>query len=298
MKILVTGSNGFIGKRLVQELKKKRHFVKEFSRSNGKDILNQKHAENAMKGIDVVYHCAAELDEEAKLLFEINVTGTKNMLEAAAKERVKQFIHLSTVGVMGNFKGTADESTQYNQKTAYEKSKTEAEKLVLSYQEAIPITIIRPAFVFGNNRHWKSIISMISKNLPLPVNGKNIWQTIYLEDLINSLLIVLDNENAVGETFIVAEENPLTLKEFVEEIRKNLGMKKKIITVPGFIGKTGAFVMGTIAKLFGKKPLLSLEYLERLDRNRSYSVEKIKSIGWKQKYSTKAAIRETLEKMR
>jgi len=189
-KALVSGSNGFLGKYLCKALVQEGFEVIGYDRNDGKDITDFETLKKSLDGIDYVFHLAAELDEKGKDLKKINVDGTKNILEASAKQRVKKFIFLSTTGVLGNFRGCADEGFAYNPATPYEKSKAEAEKLVLAYQEAVPVVIVRPAMVLGPNSYWKEIIAMIEKRYPILGDGKNSFQTVYIKNLVEALMIV------------------------------------------------------------------------------------------------------------
>jgi len=296
--VFVTGSSGFIGKELVKQLEMGGNKVIGFSRSNGKDVLNKSQLEQEMRGCEVVVHLAAELDEGSKKLFEINVDGTRNVLEAAAKNRIGHFVFVSTTGVLGNFKGVADESFPYNPITGYEKSKAEAEKLVLSYQEVLPVTIIRPTIVVGPNEYWKKIISVVGKNYPLIGSGENYWQTVYYKDLCEAIVMVAGNEDSFGEIYNVAEQNSEKLRELVEIIRKEIGVKGKLVTVPAIIGVIGSYFIAAISKITGKKPIINPAHIERLLRNRRYSTEKINKLGWRSSITTEQAIRETIKESR
>ena len=290
----MTGSSGFIGNELVRQLVVRGHKVVGYSRSDGKDILNKSQLEQEMKGCEAVVHLAAELDEDSNKLFEINVEGTRNVLEAAAKNRIEHFVFISTTGVLGDFKGAADEAFPYNPVTNYEKSKAKAEKLVLSYQEVLPVTVLRPAIVVGPNEYWKKIIDVVKKNLPLIGSGENYWQTIYYKDLCEAIVGVVGNEDAFGEIYIVAEQNPKKLRELIEIIRKETGTDGKVATVPVIVGKIGSFFLGLFSKITGKKSILNPSHVERLLRNRLYSTKKINALGWKSDATTEEAIKETI----
>jgi nucleoside-diphosphate-sugar epimerase len=288
MKILVTGSEGFIGRELVKELTKLKHEVIGFDLSKGQNLLNERDLE-LIKGVDVVIHLAALLNEKEteELMHEVNVQGTELLLEKCVEFKVKRFIYLSTVGVMGNIQKTADESFPLKPRTKYEKTKALAEKKVNEFQELIPVTIIRSALVLGPNKYWKEIVSLVKKNFPLIGDGKNSFQLIYFKDLVSAIIFCLNNSETENETFIVAEEKGKKLIEIYALIQKELGIKKNIRLIPVFLGK--------LLALLKRDSLISLPYIERLTRKRSYSIEKIKSIGWKPRYSTEQAIKETIE---
>lgn len=295
MKVLVTGSSGLIGRELVSHLVERGHKVVEYSRGNGKDIMNSEQLRKEMKGCEAVVHLAAELDEESPEIFRVNVQGTKNVIEAAADSRIMHFVFISTTGVLGRFYGAADESFPYNPVTSYEKSKAEAEKIVLSYQEVLPVTVIRPAIVIGPNSYWKSIISVVQKNYPLIGSGNNYWQTIYYKDLCEAIAFVIGNENTFGEIYHVAESNPKTLREVVGIIRKESGIEEELRTVPVILGRIMSFLLAAFSAISGRKAILTPAHVERMLRNRNYSTEKINALGWKSRTSTEQAIRETLK---
>jgi len=300
MRILVTGSEGFIGKGLADALRRRGHKVSGFDRVRGQDILNQRQVEDAVKGADTVYHLAAQMDESAKDLFEINVKGTRNLLDACARERVQQFVFLSTVGVMGDIKRgeKACEKTQIKPVTRYEKSKADAEKLVLDYQEALPVTVVRSALVLGPNRYWKDIVKHITHSFPLVGSGENTWQIVYHVDLVDALVFLLGKDDAVGEIFIVAEEKGMTLRKLYDEVRRQEGITDATKTISPLTARAVAWIYSTKAMFSKKRTIIVPSHIDRLLRERSYNTGKVNSLGWKAKYSTREAIRETLKRLR
>jgi len=290
-KILVTGSEGFIGKRLVDALKKRGYDVVGFDSKNGQDILDYEQCKKASKGCYAVIHCAAILDEKSPMLWKVNVDGTENIIKASAENKVERFIHLSTVGVHGRQKGIVTETSQFNPETGYEKTKMCAEQKVQEFQELIHITILRPALVLGPNEYWKKIIGLIAKNFPLIGNGKNKWQMIYIDDLIDAIVFCLEHEETKDEIFIVAEEEGITLERLCIEIKKALGLEPRVKKIPFWLGKPLAYLY----IIFSQEPLITPAHLERLVRNREYSIEKIKKFGWRPKWNTMQGIRETLK---
>jgi len=297
MNILVTGSEGTIGRKLVKELSMQGYNVKGFDLLRGNNILNFDECIRATANIDVVVHCAAALDEEAKELWKVNVIGTKNLIEAAIKNNCDRFIFISTVGVYGDCKEKVKETSAFNPQTKYEKSKAEAEKIVLERQELIAVNILRLALVLAPNEYWKKIIELIKKDFPLIGSGKNYWQTVFIDDVVSAISFIIERNDLIGEDFIIAEENPLTLNEIVIEIKRQLKMKEKIKRLPLIVGQILAFFYGLIAKISGKKTLINTAYVSRLTRNRHYSIEKIKSLGWKPKYDFKNGLKIVLKEL-
>ena len=291
MKVLITGSRGFIGKHLAEELEK--HEIVEFDRALGNDVLDKDQLTEKMQGVQAVIHLAAALEEDSKeLLWKVNVEGTKNVLEAAKIAGVKKFIYLSSVAVYASSKEPLNENSPTNPSTNYEKSKLEAEKIAVSFQGAMNVIIVRSAMVFGPNKYWKQIIKMIEKSFPLIGGGKNFFQFVYVKDLAKAIVFLLES-NAKNETFLVAAEKAITLRTLYIMIQKHLHIHKPVKDLPVFIARIIAFYYS----LIGKKTLLKQEYITRLVKERNYSIEKIKKLGWAPEYSNEIAISETLKEL-
>ncbi len=287
MNVLVTGSRGFVGRRLSDRLRNAGYKVRGFDKALGQDVTKRADCERALRGIDVVYHLAAVLDERSPLLQAVNVHGTENMLEAAAREHCKQFIYLSTAGVHAGCRGQVNEGSAFKPKTPYEKSKADAERKVHEFLEMLPITVIRSALVFGPNRHWEQIVGLVRKGFPLIGSGRQAWQTVYVDDLLEALQFVLLKQACFGETFIVAEQEKHSLRELYAEIQRALGMEVRVKTVPKILAKIGI-------ALKGNKGIVSSEHIERLARERNYDTGKINALGWKARTGMREAVRETV----
>jgi len=291
--ILVTGSEGFIGKRLVQALRKKGYAVIEFDVKKGNNLLDYEQCKKACRNCYATVHCAAVLDEESKALWNVNVLGTENIIRASAENKVKRFIFLSTAGVYGDVNGIADEKTRTKPVTGYEKSKVQAEKVVEAYRELIGVTILRPAIVLGANEYWRKIIRQISKGFPIIGSGKNKWHLVYVNDLVDAIVFCLENEKAVGKTLNVAADDVLTLEQLVLGIKEALGLKPKVMKIPTWLGK----LIGYLYITFASKPIITPAHIKRLIRNRHYSIERIKALGWKPSVDTAKAIKRTVKEL-
>ncbi|MEK6958444.1 MAG: NAD-dependent epimerase/dehydratase family protein [archaeon] len=288
MKILVTGSKGFVGKRVVSELKNRKHNIIEFDLANGQDILNKNHIKEALKGADAIIHLAAIIENSSPCLWEVNVNGTKTLLDEAIKAHIDKFVLLSSTGVYGFTKENVDEETPTAPENNYEKSKLEAEKEVLSRQEEISVSIVRSAMVFGANEYWKKMFRMLDKNYPLPCDGKNTFQIIFVEDLARAIALVLE-KGQDGEVYLAAGEDKLSLNAFCESIKSIIGKEGKMKHIPSWI----ALIFG---KIFRAK-IISPENIRHLSKERNYDISKIEALGYKQKYCIKEAIEKTIDEI-
>ncbi len=295
MKVLVTGSTGFVGKKVRKKLMERGYSVLQFSRTKGYSLENKKDIEDAVSRADAVIHLAAELDETKKEeMKKTNVEGTKNLIEICAQKRIEKFVYLSTVGVMGDIKSKADEKTPRNPKTFYEKTKSEAEELVESYMEVIPITIVRAAMVYGPNKFWKKIINKASTGFPIIGTGENPFQMIYIDDLAEAIVHLFEKEEALGETFIAAHPEPITLKQTMKLIADIYGNKFEEQHIPVWIAMLFAQMNLLASKMTGKKALIIPSHVQRLIRVRHYNVSKLLSIGWEPEYSYREGFKETI----
>ncbi len=313
-KILITGASGFIGKELVKELCKENEiyaFVHNAKKINifpdsvkiiEGDILDRAIINKAIENKDIVYHLAVLKDELAdfKKLYNVNVEGTKNILESALKNKVKQFIFVSTVGVIDGCEkeGSLTEHSQYNPQTNYEKTKCEAEKIVLEYykQFHLPITVIRPTMVYGpESKDWLMFIKLVKKNLPIVGKGDNFFHLVYIKDVIQSLILVKGNQQAVGQIYNIADGIPYTYKEVYKTIAQYLGINYR----ERFIPKWLALIFGRSCELYNKltksRVVLIRPYMLRLIRNRRIDISKaLKEINYLPCYDLEKGMKETI----
>ncbi|MEK6821283.1 MAG: NAD-dependent epimerase/dehydratase family protein [archaeon] len=294
MKILLTGSTGMIGKAILAQLPKK-HQVVEVSREKGIDITQKGAMANAMKGVNVVIHTAASLDEMAgkEEMQKVNVEGTQNVLDAAEKEGVKKFIHVSSVSVFGDRKQGVlkEESPQFPESTN-EKTKAEAERRVSEMQEVFPVVIIRPALVVGPNKYWASIFKIVKKGFPLIGEGNNKWQMVDVDDVAGLIVKAVDEEKMEGNTYIAAERTGHTLREVVDMIADIQGVKRPG-NIPRWAGMVISHVFGLKSMLTGKKSILIPGHVRRMFKHREYDISAALSTGWKPQYDTKQALEKT-----
>jgi len=270
MKILITGGTGFIGSRLAISFLNEGHKVFVLGQTNTPaEEYNKKLIEDAgalihltsvnereklfnlLKDIDLVFHLAAaqhEMNISDEKFWKVNVEGTRNMLDAAVANKVKRFIHGSTIGVYGVLDGRIDENSRCKPDNIYGITKLEGEKLVLSYKEKIPVVVIRIPETYGpGDRRLLKMFKAINKNaFPIIGKGKNLHHLIYIDDLVEGFKLAACNEDASGKIFLFAGKNAVTTNEMVSTIAKHLNKKPPKIKIPLPLIWVGATIIENI----------------------------------------------------
>jgi nucleoside-diphosphate-sugar epimerase len=193
----------------------------------------------ACQGIDILCHCAAltrAVDEET--FFQVNTEGTKALARAAieAAPNIQRFLYVSSQTTAGPSRGADDfvpESRPPQPITWYGRSKWAAEQALLSMKDDLPLTIIRPAAVFGpRDRDFFTYFDLVNHRLQLKLGRKERRiSLIYVRDLIDLILLALENETAIGETYFSCGQ-AISYDEFSEAISKVLGKRALRITLP------------------------------------------------------------------
>jgi nucleoside-diphosphate-sugar epimerase len=237
-KFLITGAGGFIGGWIVETLHlwgevdiragirnwmsaaRLSRFPVDITLCN---VLDKMEIAQAMKGVDIVIHCASGSGE-------IIVQGTQNMLDTASRLGIRRFIHLSTAEVYGNQTGDIDESHPFQESgNSYGKAKIEAEKLCRKYSEkGLPVTVIRPSIVYGPfSKDWTVGLaqSLQSRNWGILEGiGDGICNLIYISDLVSGILIAARHEAALGEAFNMSGPDIVTWNQYFQKFNAALGL--------------------------------------------------------------------------
>jgi nucleoside-diphosphate-sugar epimerase len=253
LSILVTGANGFVGSHLTEALLGRGHHVRCMVRSSS-DLTHIRHLpvewaytdvrdagglHQACQGVDIICHCAAltrALDEETFL--RVNAGGTKALARAAieAAPKMQRFLYLSSQAAAGPSRGAddfVDESRPPQPITWYGRSKWAAEQALLSMNSDVPLTIVRPAPVFGpRDRDFFTYFDLVNRRLQLKL-GRNERKItlIYIRDLIDLILLALENEAAVGQTYFGCAQ-VLTYDDLSAAISRVLDKRTVRITLP------------------------------------------------------------------
>ena len=293
VRVLVTGADGFIGTLLIEKLKQKKHMVTAFQ-GDVRDAENVKRNFEQAKP-NAVIHLAAVLDETSKDLWSVNVQGTKNVLDNCKPD--SRFVFPSSIGIFGESEYPIAENASYNPETEYEKTKMEAEKLVLA--SSTNYIILRTTIVYGPNQFWRQIFRAAQKDYPLIGNGANYFHLIFAYDFIDAIILALETRNRRQE-YHLAGPDPRTYRETYQTICKTLSIPMTTKTIPEWKIKTIARFYEFYCKIAGKKPNVTMlpSSIDRLTRNRIVDTKKAElELGFKPHYTLEQGMRITAQQL-
>lgn len=241
MKALVTGATGFTGSTLARRLIEDGHDVRALCRPGSQidplveegveiiegDITDRGSVAQAVRGVEKVYHIAAcfrTAGHDDQYYRAVNRDGTSHVLQAARRYGCERVIHCSTGGVHGHIEpeiAPADETTRFNPGDIYQVTKLEGELLA---KEAIgsgqPVTIFRPAGIYGPGdlRLLKLFQAIRKRWFVLFGKGDVNFGLVYIDDLVDGIILCGDRAEALGETFILSGPESMPLREMVHTI--------------------------------------------------------------------------------
>lgn len=266
MKILVTGSSGFIGSALIKHLSHIEGFsVVGLVRSKNNIITNNdceyrlgdlasSNIKNInLNDIDIIIHTAgrAHITNETSSqpiaeFRRVNTYGTIDLARLAKKAGVKRFIFLSSIKVNGESTKIGVPFSINSRETpcdAYGLSKLEAEVGLreVSDETGLEVTIIRPPLVYGPGvkGNLRSLIKILSANIPLPLASikNNRRSMIALDNLINFISLCAQHPKAINKTFFVSDNNDLSTYYLLKLLGDSIGKSVILFSVPVFILK-------------------------------------------------------------
>lgn len=307
MRVLVTGSEGFIGSHLTEYLVEKGYDVKGFVRYNSDNnwgwLENSKYKKDievytgdlrdfdsvydAVKDVEAVFHLGALIAIPYSYLspmayIKTNVEGTYNVLEAARKIGIKRVVQTSTSEIYGTAQYVPiDEKHPYNPQSPYAASKASADHLALSYYRSFgtPVTIVRPFNTYGPRQSARAIIPTIISQIlagkkQIKLGNLNPTRDLnYVKDTAAGFLEVGLNEKTIGDVYNLGTGKEISIGDLAEKVIKLTGKEVEIVQDQQRL-----------------RP--SKSEVERLLSN----PDKAKELtGWEPKYTLDEGIKETIE---
>jgi nucleoside-diphosphate-sugar epimerase len=302
--VAVTGGTGFIGRHLIARHRARGDQVRYLTRKPPLENMAGATAfigsltspadqlQAFARGADVLYHCAAELRDEAQMQ-QTNVRGTANLI-AAARGEVGRWVQLSSTGVYGKRKlGDVDEETAVNPSNAYEVSKEASDRLLLdaAAQQGLSSVVVRPSNVYAtdmSNQSLFKLIQVIDKGLFFFVGNLGaVANYIHVENVIDALMLCASAtlpEN--GRTYIVSDYRKL--EEFIHIIAAALARTPPHLRLPMSLVRAVSLIAGIIPGF-----PLSSSRVDALTNKTVYCINRITAeLGYENKISMEAGISE------
>lgn len=253
---LITGATGFVGSHVAEAMAKRGTTVRAVCRPSSDtrlleelkadivigDLADTEAMAKALAGVDVVVHCAAKVGDwgPAEDYRRVNVAGLKGLLDAARQNPLKRFVHVSSLGVYEarHHYGTDEAEPLPDQHIdGYTQSKVESERLALDYvrQFQLPITILRPGFIYGPRD--RTVLPRLAERLKKKdiiyiARGRYAMNTTYVGNLVEAILLAVDHPDAVGELFNITDGELVTKRRFFETIADGLNLPRPKMSIP------------------------------------------------------------------
>lgn len=316
MHILITGSNGFVGSRLMWKFEEMGHTVhgidnkhqphyKEHPHTILGDIRNKEdYFPFTNIDIDLVIHCAASkhdfgiTDDE---YFSNNEYGTKVLMDFAEKKNIKKIIYFSSVAVYGYPGFACNEDTRIKPNQVYGESKLAGEYAIedwMKRHEDAEVVFIRPSVIYGPfnyaNMH-KLIHTMHVRPWVRIGNGDYVKSTVYVENVVAATIHVFGLLKQGLQIFNCADEPAYTMSKLMKIISLNKEFSVPKIEIPlGFAIAIGLF-FDLLGKFTKKDYPINSDRMRKLATPSEIIVEKLRLSGFKQPVTTEEAMKQTCQ---
>lgn len=300
-EVVVTGAGGFIGKHLVRDQLARGHSVTAIDTDlrgleemhlegplacRQLDVRATESLRSCLAGRDTVYHLAAahlEVLADDAYFDDVNVRAAGELARVAAEERVRRFVHCSTVGVYGPLKHLpADEETAPAPDIAYERSKLAGEAAVreASARGGLSTVILRPAWVYGPlcPRTFRLLRAIARRRFFLVGDGQNRRHPIYISDMLDAFRLAATRELATGETLIIGGPETVTVRRLVELAAEELNMQYSPPRLPAGLMRIACLASEKAAAFFGRNPPISTRSLKFFDESSAFDIAKAKRL--------------------
>jgi dihydroflavonol-4-reductase len=231
---------------------------------------------DAVLHVAAVYRTAGHPDSYYR---EVNVAGTKRLLEAARVAGVTRFVHTSTVGVLGHVAHPpADESSPIAPGDVYQATKAEAEAMALGFgrETGLPVSVVRPGAIYGpgETRLLKLFRAIARRRYAIVGSGRSFYHPVYIDDLVAGYLLALERPEAVGESFIIAGPSYVSQSDLAELIARHTDGRVFPLHVPAAPVRWAGALCEAVCVPLGLEPPLHRRRVEFWTKSRAFSIAK------------------------
>ena len=299
MRILVTGGTGFTGTALVRRLRDAGHEVvaldykeglqSEALRTMGAEVVigsvtDRGAVAKAMRNVEFVFHLAAafrELNVPNSFYDDVNVGGTRIVLEEAIKVGAWKFVYCSTCGVHGNVAHPpANEDAPIQPADYYQRTKYEAEPVVKRLGAGkLEVVILRPAAIYGpgDPERFFMIFKRVAKGtFPMFGRGRTLYHPLYVENLVDAFMLCLAPGVGNGREYLIADEKYYPIEEIVKAVGRALDVPLRIPHYPVMPVVAAGHVVEKLCKPFGITPPIFPRRVDWYRQNRAFDISRAK----------------------
>jgi nucleoside-diphosphate-sugar epimerase len=319
MRILVTGGTGFTGTALVERLCREGHSVVALDykeglacdalRALGAEVIigsvtDRPAVERSMRDVEFVFHLAAafrELNVPNSFYDEVNVGGTRVVLEAARQAGVRKFVYCSTCGVHGNIDHPpAGEDAPIQPADYYQRTKYEAEPLVKEFGRAgMETVILRPAAIYGpgDPERFFLIFKRVARgSFPMFGSGRTLYHPLYIDNLVDAFLRCMPPGAGAGREYLIADERYYPIEEIVRAVGRALDVPVRIRHYPVLPVIVAGHICETVCKPFGVTPPIFPRRVDWYRQNRAFDITRAtRELGYQPKVELEDGLRRTGE---
>ena len=309
MNIILTGSEGFVGKYLRIKLEELNYNVFSIDRIKINrvnyfcfELTNEISSLVSLfkdESIDILIHLAAakgDYNLKYKDFYRDNVTASDKLINLVKVLNVKSIIMYSTVSVYGHDNKIMSEDASLKPNNPYGATKLESENLFTKWYNLDPnknrLTILRPSVIYGENNfaNMYNLLNQLHKKLPVSIgDGDYIKSMVAVENIVDITIFSLNNLDGL-QIYNCTDKPYPKLKEVINHISEIQGFSKPKIIIP----KWFAYVIGLFFECFSfliRKDLgITRERIYKFTMATDYRSEKLKDIGYVQRYSVKDRI--------
>ena len=293
-KVLVTGSTGFVGQALCNELKKLGIYTVRAARQTESfeyiqvgDINASTNWQNALQGCDTVFHLAARVhvmndtcDNPLQAYRSVNTEGTLALAKQAALAGVTKFVFVSSIKVLGE-EGHFTDTSIPNPIDPYGISKLEAEQALmkLGAETGMSVTIIRPPLVYGPGvgANFLKLLNAVRRGIPLPLAlASNKRSLVYVGNLVNALIVCAQRTQTENKIYLVDDGHAVSTAELIKAMARALHVKPRLLPVPTALIKLLGTLLGktqAVQRVLGSLTVDSTPLQRDLNWQPPYSIE-------------------------
>lgn len=316
MKFLLTGANGFIGKRLCAELLQNGHTICAAVRTADLMIEGIKvEAVGSIDGttdwtaalhdVDVVVHLAARVhvmrddaEDPLEAFRRVNTAGTEHLAWSAAAAGVRRLVYVSSIKVNGEETFPIDPCGYFTEADSplpqdpYGVSKWEAEKALhrVAQETGLEVVIVRPPLVYGAGvkGNFEQMIRVLAKRVPLPLASVcNLRSLVYVGNLVDALILCATHPSASGQIYLVSDGEDVSTPALLRLLGAALGRPARLLRCPPSLLKLVGRLIGRSAQL------------DRLTGSLRIDSSKIRrELGWRPPHTLQQGLQATAEEWR